>query len=59
MTTWIQCDCCGRLTDRVHHTEAYGSDTTACDSCCCYDAEAYDEPRARYLDEQPHQDIPW
>ena len=50
---WRQCDCCGRHPDRLHHLVAYGTDTAACDACSGYDAEAYDEPAAQYLDEQP------
>jgi hypothetical protein len=49
---WMQCDCCARLTDRLHYCVAYGLDTAACDQCSGYEAEAYDEPPARYLDEQ-------
>jgi hypothetical protein len=47
---WMQCDCCARFTDRLHYCVAYGLDTAACDQCARYDAEAYDEPRAQYLE---------
>jgi hypothetical protein len=53
MAEFYQCDCCARLTDRLHHLVAYGTDTAVCDACCDYDADAYGEPPARYLDEQP------
>jgi hypothetical protein len=53
---WMSCDCCARLTDRLHRLVAYGTDTSACDACCDYDAAAYDEPPARYRDEYPEGD---
>lgn len=61
MDRWMSCDCCGRLTDRLHYCVAYGTDTAACDQCYGYDAEAYGEPRARYLDEQidPQEQEEW
>jgi ribosome-binding protein aMBF1 (putative translation factor) len=37
---WLQCDCCSRLTDRLHHCVAYGTDTAACDDCAHYAAAA-------------------
>lgn len=43
MTTH-QCDVCGRYCTRIHHGEAYGMDCSACDDCCHYEWEAYDEP---------------
>jgi hypothetical protein len=52
MTNWMQCDCCARMTNRLHCCVAYGMDTSACDQCCGYDAEAYDEPPAEYADEE-------
>jgi hypothetical protein len=48
----MQCDCCSRFTDRLHHGEMYGCEYAACDQCCNYDAAAYDEPMGRYLDEE-------
>jgi hypothetical protein len=38
------------MTNRLHHCVAYGTDTSACDECYGYEAEAYDEPAAEYLD---------
>jgi hypothetical protein len=52
MTNWMQCDCCSRMTDRLHHGFTCGTEYAACDACCNYDAAAYDEPPARYLDEE-------
>lgn len=46
-----QCDVCGMFTNRVHHTTVTGIDTTACDECFQYDAEAYGEPLAQFLTE--------
>jgi hypothetical protein len=40
------------MTNRLHHGVAYGGDVSACDECAHYDAAAYDEPAARYLDEE-------
>jgi ribosome-binding protein aMBF1 (putative translation factor) len=51
MSNWMQCDCCGRMTNRLHKCVAYGLDTAACDDCYDYDAEAYDEAPALYLEE--------
>lgn len=53
MIRWMQCDVCARLTNRLHSGETCGLEYAACDECCHFDAEAYDEPRALYLDEQP------
>jgi hypothetical protein len=50
VTEFYPCDCCGRYTNRLHYPIAYGLDTAVCDACCSYDAEAYDEPPARYAD---------
>jgi hypothetical protein len=42
-----QCDCCGQFCERIHHTTAYGTDTSCCDDCCDYDHAAYNEPADR------------
>jgi hypothetical protein len=42
-----QCDCCGQFCVRIHHTTAYGMDTSCCDHCFDYDHDAYDEPEDR------------
>ena len=52
MTHWMSCDVCGRLTTRLHRFHAYGLEGAGCDLCTHYEWEAYDEPRAQYLDEQ-------
>jgi hypothetical protein len=51
-----QCDCCGRIVHRIHRLVAYGTDTAACDDCCDYDAEAYDEPTEAELAAQDRGD---
>jgi hypothetical protein len=40
------------MTNRLHHCGAYGTEYCACDNCAHYDADAYGEPPALYLDEQ-------
>lgn len=50
-----QCDVCQRMTTRIHHTEVTGVDTSVCDECCGYDADAYDEPKAQYMTEAEWQ----
>jgi Zn finger protein HypA/HybF involved in hydrogenase expression len=39
----FECDCCGKRVHRLHHVEAYGLETFACDECAGYDAAAYGE----------------
>jgi len=58
MTQWMSCDVCTRLTTRLHSFHAYGLEGSGCDICTHYEWEAYDEPRAEYLDEQidPHEE---
>ena len=51
MTRWLSCDLCNRHTTRLHSFTAYGLEGAGCDQCTNYDHEAYDEPRAQYLDE--------
>jgi hypothetical protein len=48
----MSCDVCGRLTTRLHSFHAYGLEGAGCDLCTHYEWEAFDEPRAQYLDEQ-------
>ena len=52
MTRWMSCDLCDRQTTRLHSFVSCGIEGAACDECYEYDAEAYDEPPAQYLDEQ-------
>jgi hypothetical protein len=50
MSGFISCDCCGRLTNRLHHGFTCGTEYAACDECCDYDWDAYGEAPAEYLD---------
>ena len=52
MTRWMSCDLCDRSTTRLHSFVACGVEGAGCDLCTDYDWAAYDEPRAKYLDEQ-------
>ena len=58
MAQRYQCDVCGRFCSRIHHTEAYGMDCSACDDCYDYDYEAYDEPADPVLHPEMCNDHP-
>lgn len=50
---WMQCDCCARMTNRLHRGFWCGIETAACDLCAHYEWEAYDEEPPLFLDEMP------